>query len=106
MMLPVFSENIGRPSQSRQRCVMVLCLIFDWTLKLPHFGQCGPCDHICFSNQRRAASSFGNIRMSLTKLIPSRSLLPGAVWALQDIPRLRSGDYNIAVAARSIKCYL
>ena len=39
-MLPVFSENIGRPSQSRQRCVIVLCLIFDWTLKLPHFGQC------------------------------------------------------------------
>ena len=37
--VPMRRVNMGRPSQSRQRCVMVLCLMFDWTLKEPQCGQ-------------------------------------------------------------------
>ena len=42
MTVPVFGENIGRPSQLRQRCVMVLCLMPDWKLHDPQCEQYGP----------------------------------------------------------------
>ena len=42
MTVPILSVNIVLllpVLQSRQRCVIVLCAMSDWTLKLPHFGQ-------------------------------------------------------------------
>ena len=82
MMLPVLRLNRGLPSHSRQRCVMVLCLMPHWTLYEPQRGQYGPSGQMRVSNHARAASSSGNMRISLRRLIPSLWCLPGAFRAM------------------------
>ena len=72
MTVPVLTEKNGFLGQSRQRCVIVGCLAFDWTLSVPQCGQTGPAGQNTDSNQSRAASSSGNVRTNSTRLMPAR----------------------------------
>ena len=80
--VPVLSENMGRLGQSRQRCVMLLCLMLDWTLKDPQYGQNGPPGHRWAAIHSPAASLVGNIPAILTSDMPLRSDFPGALCAI------------------------
>ena len=47
--------------------------------------QCDPCGQILASNHSRAASSVGNIFISLISEIPSRSLFPGPLCVMPSL---------------------
>ena len=78
MTEPVRSVKKGLPSQSRQRCVMLLCLTFACTLKLPQYGQYGPCGQRTVSIHSRAVSSSRNMSATSRRVSPLRCALPGA----------------------------
>ena len=88
MIVPVFMENMGRFGHSRQRWVIVGCLMPVCTFVVPQCGQWGPSGHHSLRNHASAAASSGNMRASCRRVIPSRWLLPGALCAMIPSPLL------------------
>ena len=96
--VPVLTLKRGLSGQSRQRCVMDLCVMLHWTLQDPHSGQCGPFGQTIFSIHLRAVSSSGNILNSLVSERPLRCDLPGALCAICRPP---VGSQSMALSGKN-----